>query len=97
MQLSEKQLKSFTQILEKMNGKSTLFTPKSKIENIKTFVDVNNNLYISYDSTTATIEGFDTDKRYLFIDVVGTIEYLSLTKNEDQIKNIFENLNEIII
>lgn len=97
MELNEKQLKSFSQILEKMSEGSNLFMPKSKFENIKTFIDDKNILYISYMSTTPTIDGFKTETRYMGIDRLGTIDYLSLMKNENELEELFKTLSEIKI
>jgi hypothetical protein len=97
MQFNQNQLKSFKQILEKMYGGSNLYMPKSKFENIKTFTDIKNNLYISYMSTTPTIDGLSTDTRYMLIDTIGTIEYLSLTKNSQELDSLYKTLIEIKI
>lgn len=97
MQFNESQLKSFKQILEKMYGGSNQFMPKSKFENIKTFSDGKGNLYISYMSTSPKVDGMGTDTRYMGIDSLGTIEYLSLTKNEEELENLYKTLIEIKI
>jgi hypothetical protein len=97
MKLNENQLKSFKHILEKMYGGSNQFMPKSKFENIKTFTDEKNNLYISYMSTTPTIDGLSTDTRYMVIDTIGTIEYLSLTQKAEVLDDLYKTLTEVII
>jgi Ca2+-binding EF-hand superfamily protein len=97
MQFNQNQLKSFREILEKMYGGSNQFMPKSKFENIKTFTDKKNNLYISYMSTKPTIDGMSTDTRYMAIDSFGTIEYLSLEKDEEELENLYKTLTEIKI
>lgn len=97
MQFNENQLKSFKEILEKMYGGSNLFMPKSKFENIKTYTDSKNNLYISYMSTSPKVDGMGTDIRYMGINSLGTIEYLSLTKDEVELENLYKTLTEIKI
>jgi hypothetical protein len=94
MQFTNKQLNALKQILEKMNGGSNIFTPQSKFKEIKTFTDIENNLYLSYMSETPTIDGFENKMGYMCITPFGTIEYLSLTKNEKDLEILFENLIE---
>ena len=97
MQFNQNQLKSFKEILEKMYGGTNQFMPKSKFENIQTFKDEKNNLYISYMSTKPTIDGMSTETRYMAIDSFGTIEYLSLQKSQQELEELYKTLTEIKI
>jgi hypothetical protein len=94
MQFTEGQLNALKQILEVMNGGSNIFTPQSKFNDIKTFTDSENNLYISYLSTTPTIDGFEDKMGYMSITPYGTIEYLSLIKNEKDLEELYKTLIE---
>lgn len=97
MQFTERQLNGLKQILEKMNGGTNIFTPQSKFNDIKTFTDNENNLYISYLSITPTMDGFENKMGYMSITPYGTIEYLSLTKDEKDLEELYNTLIETTI
>ena len=71
------------------------FSSLSKVDNIKTFKDTSNNLYISYTGKFNGLEGQTISDYYLKIDTGGNEEKLNYKMNIVELRELFKTLKQV--
>lgn len=94
-EFNTQQIEKLQELVKEFYKLNNTFNSNRKIENIKTFKDIENNIYISYVGKFMGIEGETIGEFYLKIKANGEEEKLNYTMNTVNLKEYFETLKEI--
>ena len=94
-EFNTQQIEKLQEVVKEFYKLNNTFNSNCKIENIKTFKDIENNIYISYLGKFMGIEGETIGDYYLKINAKGEEEKLNYTMNTVNLKEYFETLKEI--